>query len=45
MKSVPDHEEALKCIDIATRALNSKEWAKCERFLDKSMKFEPSNKA
>lgn len=45
MKSVPDHEEAIKCIDIAMKAMNNKDWSKCERFLDKSMKFEQSNKA
>lgn len=41
----PTNEEAIKCIDIATKALNAKDWSKAERFLDKSLKFEFSNKA
>ena len=42
---LPTNEEALKCIDIATKAMNAKDWYKAERFLDKSIKFEFSNKA
>jgi len=40
-----NQDQAEKCIDIAVKALNEKDWSKAERFLDKSMKFDPSNKA
>ena len=45
MSKEPSNEEALKCIDIAVKAMNQKDWSKAERFLDKSIRFEFSNKA
>ena len=40
-----DEEQALKCIDIAKKAMDGKDWAKAERFLEKSMKFNQSREA
>ena len=45
MSKEPTNEEAIKCVDIAMRAMNLKDWSKAERFLDKSIRFEFSNKA
>jgi len=36
----PTNEEAIKCVNIALTAMDNKDWAKAERFLEKSMKFE-----
>ena len=36
----PTNEEAIRCVDIAMTAMNKKDWAKAQRFLEKSMKFE-----
>ena len=38
-------EQAAKCIEIAQKAMDDRDWSKAERFLEKSMKFEMSKKA
>lgn len=40
-----NEDQAEKCVDIAVKAMNEKDWSKAERFLDKSIKLSFSNKA
>lgn len=35
----------MKCIEVAQKAMADKDFSKAERFLEKSLKFEFSNKA
>jgi uncharacterized protein HemY len=32
-------------MNVAVKALKDKDWSKAERFLEKSLKFHPTNKA
>ena len=38
-------DEAEKCLNIAKRAIQERDWAKAERFLVKSIKLHDNNQA
>lgn len=38
-------EQAEQCVSIALKAIDAKDYAKAERFLEKSMRFEENKKA